>query len=155
MSGPILRIVPVFEGQAEDERKPIDLVPTGTERILFVDDEEILATMGQAILEKLGYSVTMRTSSVAALATFRYESYVFDLVITDQTMPEMTGIDLARSILQIRPGMPIILCTGYSSQVTERKAISYGIKGFAMKPLARKDIAVLIRNVLDAEKSNS
>ena len=147
--------LPVFAGQAEDVRKPVDLIPTGTERVLFVDDEEILATMGQAMLERLGYSVTMRTSSIEALAIFRDESHVFDLVITDQTMPEMTGIDLARSILRIRPGMPIILCTGYSSQVSEESAKSHGIAGFAMKPLARKDLAVLIRKILDAERAGS
>jgi FixJ family two-component response regulator len=64
-------------------------------------------------------------------------------------MPEMTGFDLARRMLQIRPGMPIILCTGYSNQISEEKVKSYGIKGFAMKPLARKSIAVLIRKILD------
>ena len=141
--------LPVFEGQVEVAKKPVDSILTGTERILLVDDEKVLATMGQTMLERLGYSVTMRTSSIEALAVFRNESQVFDLVITDQTMPEMTGIDLARSILQIRPGIPIILCTGYSSLITADKAKSFGIKGFAMKPLARKSIAVLIREVLD------
>ncbi len=75
-------------------------------------------------------------------------SDTFDLVITDQTMPGMTGSDLARRILQIRPFMPIILCTGYSNLISEEKAKSLGIKGFAMKPLARKSISVLIREVL-------
>ena len=84
-----------------------------------------------------------------ALTTFQNQPDAFDLIITDQTMPDMTGSDLARRMLQIRPEMPIILCTGYSSLISEEKARSFGIKGFALKPLAKKDIALLIRKVLD------
>jgi PAS domain S-box-containing protein len=133
----------------EIETAPSDLTQLGNEHILFIDDEEILVEMGQAMLERLGYRVTVRKSSIDALNTFQNQPDQFDLVITDQTMPGMTGSDLARRMLQIRPGMPIILCTGYSTLISEEKARGLGIKGFAMKPLAKKDIAALIRKVLD------
>ena len=147
--------LPVIAKEALPETEPLDIIQLGNEHILYIDDEEILAEMGKHMFERLGYRVTVRTNSMEALAVFQNQPDAFDLVVTDQTMPGMTGIDLALRMMQIRPGMPIILCTGYSSQVSKEKAMSFGIKGFAMKPLARKDIAVLIRNVLDAEKSNS
>ncbi len=133
----------------ESETAPLGLSQLGNERILFIDDEEILAEMGKVMLERLGYRVTVRRNSLEALNTFQNHPEQFDLIITDQTMPGMTGSDLSRRILQIRPGMPIILCTGYSSLITEDKAKSLGIKGFAMKPLAKKDIAAIIKKVLD------
>ena len=123
------------------------MTPVGTEHILFIDDEEMLVKMGQAMLEKLGYAVTAQMSSIEA--AFKNQPDAFDLVITDQTMPGITGFDMARRMLQIRPDLPIILCTGYSSQVSEEKARAYGIKGFALKPLAQKDIAALIRKIID------
>jgi PAS domain S-box-containing protein len=142
-------LLPVFAGHADTESKPAEVIPAGTEHILFIDDETILVEMARNMLERLGYAVTARTGSFEALTTFQNQPDAFDLVITDQTMPGMTGIDLARRMLQIRPGLPIILCTGYSSQVSKEKAKSYGINGFAMKPLTRKDIAALIRKMLD------
>ncbi len=141
--------LPVITEAALSEKKQEDPIQFGNEHILFIDDEKIIAYMGKSMLENLGYRVTIRTSSLEALAAFQDQSEKFDLVITDQTMPDMTGSDLARRMLQIRPEIPIILCTGYSSQITEEMALSYGIKGFAMKPLARKDIATLIRKILD------
>jgi signal transduction histidine kinase/CheY-like chemotaxis protein len=117
--------------------------------ILFVDDEDILVEMGQSLLKRLGYEVTAYTSSLDALAAFRSDPQRFDAVITDQTMPGMTGVDLARRMLQIRPELPIILCTGYSKLVDEAQAKASGIKGFAYKPLAMKEISELIRKVLD------
>ncbi len=143
--------LPIIPDTALSEIKSAapDLTPVGNEHILYIDDEEILAEMGKTMLERLGYRVTARTSSLEALATFQNQPDQFDLVITDQTMPGMTGVDLARRMLQIRPGMPIILCTGFSTLITEDKAKSLGIKGFALKPLARKDIAALIRKVLE------
>jgi CheY-like chemotaxis protein len=132
-----------------DEDKPEKIVRLGNERILFIDDEEILAEVGKSMLEPLGYRVTVRSSSLEALTTFQKQPETFDLVITDQTMPGMTGSDLARRMLQIRPGIPIILCTGYSTIISEEKAKSLGIKGFAMKPLAKNELAALIRKVLD------
>ena len=134
------------------EITPIELIQTGAERILYVDDEKMLAEMGKTMLERLGYRVTIATTSIEALKTIQNQPDHFDLVITDQTMPGITGSDLARRILQIRPEMPIILCTGFSNLISEEKARIYGIKGFAMKPLAKKDLATLVRKVLDGEK---
>ena len=138
--------------RAKAEASPVELIQTGIERILFIDDEEMLAQMGKTMLERLGYRVTVETNSIEALKIMQSQPDRFDLVITDQTMPGMTGSDLARRMLQIRPGLPIILCTGFSNQISEEKARIYGIKGFAMKPLAKKDLATLIRRVLDGEK---
>jgi len=143
--------LPAFLEQITPETKEDNVIPVGTERILLIDDEEILANMGQTMLERLGYSVTVKMSSIDALTIFENKPDAFDLVITDQTMPGMTGVDLAARLLRIRPELPIILCTGYSSQISKEKVESHGIKGFAMKPLAKKDIAVLIRKVLDCK----
>ncbi|RPH38108.1 MAG: response regulator [Desulfobulbaceae bacterium] len=147
----------VFLPRIADEAVPeiTSAVPIqgGDEHILLVDDEPMLVEMGHKMLERLGYRVTSMTGSVEALRAFQDQPQVFDLVITDQTMPVMTGSDLARHMLQIRPDLPIILCTGYSSHISEEKARALGIQGFAMKPLVRKEIAVLIRKVLDTAVS--
>ena len=90
--------------------------------------------MGQAMLERLGYEVTVRTNSADALAHFQMNPNRFDAMITDQTMPGMTGIDLARRILQIRPHIPIILCTGYSTLITQEEVKALGVREFALKP---------------------
>jgi len=145
--------LPVIEDAALLEIESPDIPQLGREHILYIDDKETLAEMGKDMLERLGYRVTTRTSSIEALSIFQDQPDSVDLVISDQTMPEMTGYDLARRMLQIRPDLPIILCTGYSSQVSEEKARAYGIKGFALKPLERKDISVFIRKVLDEGKS--
>ena len=89
-------------------------MPGGTERVLFVDDEEILVELWGDILENLGYTVTATTESAKALEIFLSRPDRFDLVITDMTMPGMTGIDLSKEILGLRPAIPIILCTGFS-----------------------------------------
>ena len=126
-------------------------LPTGTERILFVDDEPALTKMSQIMLGQLGYSVTALNSSTAALALFRSDPQAFDLVITDQTMPEMTGDVLAQALLEVKPGLPIILCTGFSSLISKEIAAKIGIRKFAMKPLRLQDMALLVREAL-AEK---
>ena len=137
---------------AEERRDGIQ-VPGGREHILFIDDEEMLREMGASILKRLGYRVTTRGSSLEALVSFENQPQSFDLVITDQTMPGMTGIDLARRMLQLRPELPIILCTGFSSQVSEERVKAVGIRGFALKPMSKTDIAVLVRQLLD-QRSN-
>jgi PAS domain S-box-containing protein len=142
--------LPVTEKDALAEGKKMETVPSGKkERILFVDDEEILAQMARTMLERLHYQVTVRGSSLEALATFENTPDAFDLVITDQTMPGMTGIDMSRRMLQIRPDIPIILCTGYSNLVNEEVARKQGIREFALKPLTKANVAELIRKVLD------
>ncbi|MHB1349434.1 MAG: PAS domain S-box protein [Desulfobulbus sp.] len=120
----------------------------GDETILLVDDEKVLAEMEQRILERLGYHVESRVSSIEALQAFRANPMKFDLVITDQAMPNMTGVELARELLAIRPDLPIILCTGFSKQINEANARSLGIRAFIMKPLLKSEIAKVIRQVL-------
>lgn len=139
---------PVVEKDAYPEIKASETIPMGTERILFIDDEEFLTEMGKDMLERLGYHVTARHSSLEALATFQNTPNEFDLVITDQTMPDITGSDLARLMLKIRPDIPIILCTGYSNLIDESSAKAIGIKEFALKPLTKETIAKVIRKVL-------
>jgi len=140
---------PVINREALPLDRSSGTFPPGDERVLFIDDEAILTEMGQEMLERLGYRVTIRNSSLDALTTFQNDPHAFDLVITDQTMPGMTGSDLARRLLQIRPDIPIILCTGYSNLIDETTAKSMGIKAFAMKPLTMSSIAELIRQVLE------
>jgi CheY-like chemotaxis protein len=128
----------------DTESKP----PPGHGRILFVDDEAPLVELGREMLEVLGYEVTTRTSSVEALALFRTKPQAFDLVITDQTMPNMTGEALSHELRRIRSGIPIILCTGFSYTMTDEKARALGIGAYLMKPLTIRDLALAVRRVL-------
>jgi signal transduction histidine kinase/ActR/RegA family two-component response regulator len=128
-----------------DKKSP----PVGNEQILFIDDEETLVQIGRQMLERLGYKVSTRSCSVEALEDFREDPMKFDLVITDQTMPNMTGEMLAKEMMQIRSDIPIILCTGFSHLVDQKKSQLIGIRAFLMKPLILKDLAVTIRKVLD------
>ena len=123
--------------------------PTGSESILLVDDEEPIVRMEQMMLEKLGYRITVRTSSPDALAAFRANPSDFDLVISDRGMPNMTGEQLAAELISIRPGIPIILCTGFSDENDEQRARAMGIKGFLMKPVSLEELARMVRKVLD------
>jgi PAS domain S-box-containing protein len=141
--------LPKLTGETETGAVHEDDIPTGCERILFVDDEESLVEMGEDVLAELGYEVTSRMNGRQALALLKGDPSRFDLVITDQTMPEMTGIELAKEILAIRADMPIIMCTGFSYVVDADKAKAAGIKAFAMKPLTKREIAKTIRKVLD------
>jgi CheY-like chemotaxis protein len=143
--------LPKIAGEAETKAPADGAIPTGSERILFVDDEEALVEMGEDILAELGYEVTSRLSSKEALALLKIDPSRFDLVITDQTMPEMTGLELAKEILTIRPGLPIIMCTGFSYAVDADKARAAGIRAFAMKPLTKREIAKTIRKVLNEQ----
>jgi PAS domain S-box-containing protein len=121
----------------------------GTEQILFVDDEPAMVDIGRLTLSSLGYKVTGVTSSSEALDLFRAEPGRFDLVITDMTLPKMTGIDLTRQILQIRPGMPVILCSGLRDPDTEEQVKSLGIRAYCTKPLTKIDLSRVIRDTLD------
>jgi signal transduction histidine kinase/ActR/RegA family two-component response regulator len=128
-------------------------LPRGSEHILFVDDEETLIDVGKAILESLGYTVTTTSSSEKALTFFKFNPDAFDLVITDMTMPQMTGDKLTEELLQIRPNLPIIICTGYNRRISEEKARQIGAKGFLMKPLLLQDMAIMIRTLLDGSSA--
>ncbi len=123
------------------------VIPTGTERILLIDDEQIIVEMVTTILEQLGYKVTPETNSLRALEIFRSRPGEFDLIITDYTMPKLTGTDLSKEILCIRPDIPIIVCTGFSEKLTAHGAMDLGVE-LMMKPFSMKQIAELIRRVL-------
>ncbi len=127
----------------------------GTETILFIDDEEPLAQLGKEWLIRLGYTPIVRTNSMEALALFRADPMQFDLVVTDQTMPTISGEQLSRELLQLRPDLPIILCTGFSHTMSPEKAKALGIRGFMMKPLTYEDFAYTIRQMLDGQSSNT
>ncbi|MFH0998822.1 MAG: ATP-binding protein [Pseudomonadota bacterium] len=124
-------------------------LPNGKERILFVDDEITLAELGREILESLGYKVDIQTSSLEALEAFRIQSDAFDLVITDMTMPGLTGKEFAKELLVLRPDIPIILCTGFSAIINEKQAREAGIRQFVMKPYSIISLAETVRKVLD------
>ena len=141
--------LPAIKNEADQQIAPAEPTAFGTERILLVDDEIPLARMGTRMLESLGYRVTVRTSSLEALALFRDQPDAFDLVITDMTMPSMTGDVLAAELRKIRADIPIILCTGYSSKINKEKAQGIGINAFASKPLTRSDFSQTIRKVLN------
>lgn len=122
----------------------------GTEKILFVDDEPGIVNMVRRLLSHLGYSPVTTTSSRDALSRIQKDPFAFDLVITDMTMPEMTGEELAVEILKIRPGMPIILCTGHHATMTAQRAREKGIRALLLKPILREEYARVIREVLGA-----
>jgi CheY-like chemotaxis protein len=126
-------------------------INTGTERILLIDDEAAVLDVTKRILERLGFQVTATSSSVDALDLFRADPGLFDLIITDMTMPHMTGDKLARQIMEIRLGMPVILYTGFSEDITEGQARAMGIRGFVMKPSKMKDLSEIIRKVLECD----
>ena len=141
---------PVVDTVLKTEVEPGEKPPTGTESILFIDDEEMLVSIGLAMLQKLGYQVVGKTDPAEALEEFKARPNNYDLVITDLTMPKMTGDRLARAILGIRPDMPIILCTGYSEKIDEKEAKDLGIREFILKPVTLGLLARTIRKVLDA-----
>ncbi len=143
--------LPAVEVKATYQADQAQLVVTGSERILFVDDEDFQADIGKRMLERLGYRVTAKTSSVEAFELFRQTPDEFDLVITDMTMPDMTGDVLARKLIALRPDIPIIVCTGYSERINSDIVKEIGIKELAMKPVVMNDIARMIERILSKD----
>jgi PAS domain S-box-containing protein len=141
--------LPIIDHQSMEYQTDANMPLRGTERILFVDDEPFQADLVARLLESLGYSVVSMTNSIEALELFRHDPYRFDLVITDMTMPHMTGDMLARELWVLRSGMPIILCTGYSEKIDKEHAFQLGFRDFAMKPIVIKDLAQILRQALD------
>ncbi len=140
---PLLDIAPATEETAGQLS-----LPTGQGKILFVDDEKPLVQFSKEILEYLGYEVIAKTDSIKALEAFQQTPDFFDLVITDQTMPTMTGLDLAKKILTARPDLPIVLCTGFSTETTEKKALAAGIHTYVKKPLGPRKLATIVNKIL-------
>ncbi len=145
--------LPIFKQGVEADIVPLEKLPRGNERILLIDDEELLIEVGRTMLEHLGYQVTAFSDSAEALREFTSRPSEFDLVITDITMPKMTGDVLAQKLLALKPDLPIILCTGYHSQLNEEKAKSLGAYRLVTKPMVQKDMAVLVRYALDGKTS--
>ncbi len=140
---------PAVEKDAVIESEPTEKLPTGNEKILFIDDEPSIVNMARQMLERLGYEVDTKMSSIEALELFRSNPNQFDLIITDMTMPLMTGDKLVIEILNIRPDIPIILCTGFSEKIDEKKAKAIGAADYIEKPLHKHDFAFRVRKVLD------
>jgi len=140
---------PSSEKEAVVEPGTEDKLPNGSERILFVDDEESIVKIGQQRLERLGYNVEATTSPIEALNLFNSKPSQYDLVVTDLAMPKMAGDKLVKEILNIRPDIPIILCTGFSEKINEKKAREIGASDYIEKPLDKHDFAYKVRKVLD------
>ncbi|HSR13482.1 MAG TPA: ATP-binding protein, partial [Thermodesulfobacteriota bacterium] len=141
--------LPEIKVPLEGEEGLSSSLPKGTERILFIDDEEICLCSMVPVLERLGYTVCAESSSVAALRMFRQDPRRFDLVVTDQSMPGLTGLELSQEFLKIRPDIPIVLVTGFSAAVDEQKAKQKGIREFMLKPFIIQDVAETIRRACE------
>jgi PAS domain S-box-containing protein len=142
-------LLPTSKREPVPETKIDEELPTGKERILFVDDEKAIVKMGIQRLKRLGYKVESTTSSIEALDLFRSKSDQFDLVITDLTMPKMTGDKLVKAILDIRPDVPIILCTGFSEKINSEKIREIGAAVYLEKPHDKHNLSKTVRRVLD------
>lgn len=148
--GTIIRIVfPVVNEQPEKEDESSGTLFGGSERILIIDDEKSIVTLLSYLFERLGYTVTSGTDPVEICKVFENDPNGFDLIITDMTMPKMTGFDLTRKVKALRPDIPVILCTGYSDLIDEQRAVEAGIAKYIMKPLALYNVAETVRRVLD------
>ncbi len=147
--GSVFRVfLPKAEGTVRAMASENKKAPQGREAVLFVDDEESLTMLAEGMLTRLGYTVSTKTSAAEALELFCARPDAFDIVITDQTMPGMTGMTLAERLLKIRPDLPIVLCTGYSDTVGPARAKTVGVREFLMKPLTRQDLAEAMRRAL-------
>ena len=139
----------IRNAKVELRTNTVESLPTGTERILFVDDEECIAYTCNELLECQGYKVTSVVSSIEALEIFKASPNEFELVFTDQSMPEMSGAELATELLKIRPDIPIVICSGYSAKISEKEAKRLGIREFCTKPMDMEQLAKVARKVLD------
>ncbi|WP_051309307.1 PAS domain-containing hybrid sensor histidine kinase/response regulator [Desulfogranum japonicum] len=145
-------LIPVFKGDTSDVGDEKDELPTGHESILVVDDEASITRFLNKQLTSLGYSVTTKTNSVEALEFFRSNSSELDLVLTDMTMPNMTGDELAAEISSMRPDIPIIICTGYSKKTSGKRASDLFADEILIKPIVQSDLARIVRELLDRKK---
>lgn len=142
---PVALNLKVTTSRAEDS----NALPKGTETILFVDDDEMLANLGTQILTEMGYRVITTTDGREALRLFTADSDKIDLLITDQTMPELTGQELIKELKSLRPDIPIILCTGFSNRINAQQAKTQGVDAFLMKPLSIPEFLTTVRRLLD------
>ena len=139
----------IAEAPSQTEAVDSETIPTGTERLLVVDDEAVITSMLEAILQSLGYQVTVVNDSEEVLARITQTPAAFDLLITDMTMPHLTGTELTARVLAIRPDLPVILCTGFSDLINKEQARALGIRAYLMKPVSVHELATAVRTALD------
>ena len=145
-------VFPSATERSTEEEKSTEIIPTGSGKILIVDDEEALAKMGAAMLEQLGYDVVYQTDSIQALALIKAKPSRFELIITDMAMPSLSGDQLAQQVLEINPDMPIILSTGFSHKIDRKTALELGIREYIDKPFSRAQLAAVVRSALADKK---
>lgn len=153
--GSIFKVyLPLAEKQMDEMRYKEEeyVLPRGKERILFIDDEQMLVNLGKELLEELGYKVIAETNPDKAIEEFKKNKDAFDLVITDKTMPHVTGYDIAKELRAIRANIPIILCSGFQDKEELKKLFEFDINHFITKPISTNDMAEAVRNVLDKSK---
>lgn len=143
--------------QAHDEslaEEAVGKIPQGSGTVLVVDDEPILGEMLQRMLSSIGYEVLLCSSSTEALEVFTQQRARITLVLTDMTMPVMNGVELARRIKQLSPAMPVVLCTGFSETMDEKRARRMGIDGYMMKPVILDKLAQTLHDILEKKGGN-
>jgi CheY-like chemotaxis protein len=134
------------------QKNQLTHVQNGREKVMFVDDESYIRESTKDFLEKYGYQVAIFQNGRDALDTFKSNPSAFDIIITDMTMPEFTGAQLAKEILTMTPDMPIVLCTGFSENISPAEALEIGFRKYIQKPFRHQDIAALIRRILDKKR---
>ena len=154
-SGSVFTVyLPAVEGTEVQEEHYISVLPQGNERVLLIDDDKTVGGMVEQMLKSLGYKVVVKTDSLNALDSFKNNPNAFDIVLSDQVMPNLTGINLAEKLLEIRGDIPIIIMTGFSEKINAEQVYKMGIKGYLEKPVIKKNIAELVRNILDKKVNN-
>lgn len=146
--------IPVIESKGGKKIESTGPIPGGTEKILLVDDEETVATMEKQMLQHLGYDVTVRTGSIDALEAFKANPDKYNIIVTDMAMPNMSGVQLARQIRNIKATIPIVICTGFSDQISDEKCQALDIQGYIMKPVVIRELAEIVRKVLDRSEES-
>jgi len=144
-------LFPRIDLEAEEVDESFQELPRGSEHILLVDDEDFLVDIGKEMLTFLGYKVTTKTNSGEALSAFQEDPNRYDLLITDLTMPGMNGDQMATEMMKIKPALPVIIATGFSERFNLEKAKALGIRDLAMKPIVMRDLAAIVRRVLDGQ----
>ncbi|MDM8516455.1 response regulator [Desulfobacterales bacterium HSG16] len=149
----IKMLFPACSEKHPEKKADIDEISAAITKILFVDDENSIVKMTEQMLKRSGYEVETETSPVKALELFRSKPYEFDLVLTDMTMPQMSGVNLSKKLTEIRADIPIVICTGYSTLIDKEKARDMGIAAYVKKPIVKQEIEKVIRDVLNRKKS--
>jgi PAS domain S-box-containing protein len=153
-SGTVFTVyLPAVEGTEVKEEYHVNVLPQGNERVLLIDDDKTVAAMTEQMLKSLGYKVVVKTDSLSALDSFKNNPDAYDIVMSDQVMPNLTGINLAEKLLEARADIPIIIMTGFSEKINAEQVYKMGIKGYLDKPVIKKNIAELVRKILDNKVS--